>query len=134
MMLIEHTIKRAKGSKHTIGATTYDFQPNKDGAHVAEVKDDAHIKRFLSIDSFCIHGGKEKAPAPAKAPAPVAPPAPPAGTNDANTGDTGENTITPLEDMARDELVAIHQETFGKKPHHKWDEAKIIAAIREVAE
>jgi hypothetical protein len=141
-MKLMTTAMRAGGSKHEIDATEYHFQPEgKSLVHVCDVANPAHIKRFLSIDSFSIADGSK---APAKAPVtpePIITPGPPIIPADAATTMTPATTIstedatapTPLEAMTRDELVAIHQEETGKKPHHKWAEDKIIAAIREHA-
>jgi len=61
-MKIECTIKRLGGSRVELGGRTYHFAPanpaDQDGPHIAEVTDEAHIKRLLSID--CYRGlGKE---------------------------------------------------------------------------
>ncbi len=63
-MKIECTIKRQGGSRVELGGKTYHFIPtdanDPEAPHVAEVTDEAHIKRLLSID--CYRGlGKEGA-------------------------------------------------------------------------
>ena len=48
------------GATHEVGGVYYHFAPNKDGDHVAEVTDPAHIARFLSItDGFERYGSNE---------------------------------------------------------------------------
>lgn len=48
-MQIESKIKRNGGTHIPMGTVTYHFAPLADGAHVAEVLDEAHQDRFLSI-------------------------------------------------------------------------------------
>lgn len=48
-MLIESIIRRAKGTRITLGVATYVFAPDKDGRHVAEVEDAGHVATLLSI-------------------------------------------------------------------------------------
>lgn len=50
---------RDGGTKVDIDGLEYHFQPLEDGAHVAEVEDEAHIDRFLSIsDHYKVYHGK----------------------------------------------------------------------------
>lgn len=53
MATIESKIRRSGGSKIDIGGVEYHFKPadekQPEAAHVAEVQDKAHIKRFLEI-------------------------------------------------------------------------------------
>lgn len=76
-MLIEHTIKRPRGSNHEIGGINYHFAPGKDGAHVCEVGKKEHIDRFLAIPGFRPYKADivaaEAKPAPAKPAKPVDP-------------------------------------------------------------
>jgi hypothetical protein len=48
-MIIECTIRRKEGTKIDLFGKAYDFQPNEQGAHVAEVADEQAIERLLSI-------------------------------------------------------------------------------------
>jgi len=48
-MLIESHIRRKNGSKISLGKDVYHFSPDKEGRHVAEVKNEEHIARLLSI-------------------------------------------------------------------------------------
>lgn len=48
-MKIECKLQRKGGSHIEIGGTTYHFAPQEDGRHVAEVTNERHIERFLSI-------------------------------------------------------------------------------------
>lgn len=115
-MLIEHTTKRHNGSIHTIAGVKYHFAPNDAGAHVAEVKDPAHIQRFLSIPSFTVYSGETTA---ANAPAANAP----AGDDDQQP--------TPLEEAPDEVLDQLYEAAYGKKPHHKVKRDKIIEMIRK---
>jgi hypothetical protein len=48
-MKIECILKRLGGTKAEIGGIEYHFEPQTDGAHVADVTEKAHIARFLSM-------------------------------------------------------------------------------------
>jgi hypothetical protein len=121
-MLIEHTTKRPNGSIHSIAGTEYHFEPNANGAHVAEVETPAHIQRFLSIPSFTVYD--PNAPVePVTQTAPVQPdPIEPSDDDDAPT---------PLEDAPDEVLDQLYEEAYGKKPHHKVKRDKIIDMIRK---
>ncbi len=59
-MLIECKIKRDGGSKVPIGNKEYHFIPLTDGAHVADVQDEDHEARFLSIsEAYRAYKGSE---------------------------------------------------------------------------
>lgn len=146
-MKLMTTLLRTGGSIHTIEANEYHFKPEKAGGdHVCNVDDDNHLQRFLSIDGFKIAGTKAVKAAPA-APPVTSTPTPPEITEQSliNSATIPANAITanvvtpapaddtaptPLEAMTRDELADIHKEVTGKKPHYKWEHAKIIAEIR----
>jgi hypothetical protein len=50
---------REGGTKVDIDGIEYHFEPLADGAHVADVEDEAHIDRFLSIsDHYKVYHGK----------------------------------------------------------------------------
>lgn len=58
-MKIECVLKRDKGTKAEVGGILYHFEPLEDGAHVADITDEAHIDRFLSIaDGYKVYHGK----------------------------------------------------------------------------
>lgn len=65
-MDIECKLKREGGTYVEIGKSQYHFAPLDDGAHVANVADEAHQDRFLSIpEAYRVYRGSEKgAPAP----------------------------------------------------------------------
>lgn len=68
-MKIECKNIRQGGSRVELGGIEYFFEPQADGAHVAEVTKDEHIDRFLSIaDGYKLYRGKASA-APVKTPA-----------------------------------------------------------------
>lgn len=60
-MKIECILKREGGSVVDLGGIEYHFEPLADGAHVADVTDEAHIDRFLSIsEGYKVYHGKEE--------------------------------------------------------------------------
>lgn len=65
-MKIECKLKREGGTHAEIGGTVYHFAPLEDGAHVADVLNEQHQDRFLSIsEAYRLYRGKEEAaPAP----------------------------------------------------------------------
>lgn len=75
-MKIESILKRPGGTKAEIGGTEYHFEPLADGAHVANVENESHIDRFLSIaEAYKVYHGKEEpkgAPVSVSAPEAVA--------------------------------------------------------------
>lgn len=118
-MLIEHTTKRHNGSIHSIAGVKYHFAPNDAGAHVAEVKDTAHIQRFLSIPSFAVYD-------------PNAPVAVVATTESvAPEDDDDDIQPAPLEEAPDEVLDQLYEDAYGKKPHHKVRRDKIIEMIRK---
>lgn len=58
-MQIESKIRRKNGTKALLDDTEYHFKPAKEGGpHVANVTDQAHIARFLSItEGYCVADG-----------------------------------------------------------------------------
>ncbi|HEV8034385.1 hypothetical protein [Yoonia sp.] len=134
-MLIEHTTKRAGGSIHTIEGVKYHFKPAKTDAHVCNVDDPDHAKRFLAIDTFVIAGKATQAPpAPKPAPAPVQEPVKqdttPEPTPAPQKSDDDDDNITALEELPDDELARIFEQAVGKKPHHALKRETIIERIR----
>jgi hypothetical protein len=104
-MQIESIIKRPNGSKITIGDTQYHFKPNADGAHVADVENDAHIARFLSItEGFKLYRPDQVVEQEVE-----------------QYGGTNE----------RHDLAEQYEAKFGKKPHHKMTVQKIKEALAE---
>lgn len=62
-MKIESIIKRTPPTEVVLGDTTYKFQPDDQGRHVAEVTDKHHIARLLSIvEGFQLADGDETLP------------------------------------------------------------------------
>lgn len=48
-MKVECKLKREGGTKIDIDGTEYHFKPQADGAHVAEITDEAHLERLQQI-------------------------------------------------------------------------------------
>jgi len=60
-MKIECILKREGGSVVDLGGLEYHFEPLADGAHVADVENEAHIDRFLSIsEGYKLYHGKQE--------------------------------------------------------------------------
>lgn len=118
-MQIESIIRRKNGTRVTLDRTEYHFTPNEEGAHVADVENDAHIQRFLSVpEGFKIYrtAKVEKQPEPE-----VVSPGTPA--TDVPEG------IQPA--LTVDELKAAYEAKFGKKPHHKMSATKLREALSQ---
>lgn len=85
-MKVQCVLAREGGTKAEIGGIEYHFEPLADGAHVAEVENEAHIDRFLGIpEAYKVYHGKDEpkgvplAVSPVKATV-VSQPAAPTGT------------------------------------------------------
>ena len=143
-MKIESTIKRAKGTFVTMqDGTRYAFAPNDEDAHVADVEDDAHIERFLSItEGFRIYRDPAKAkpakanpikadPIKADAPDPNMPDATDPDGDDEGDDDTpGDSTQDlPLDQMTLTDLQAVYQRELDRKAHPRAGLAKLIEDI-----
>ena len=115
-MKIECKLKREGGSTIEIGGTTYEFLPDANGAHVAEVANTEHAERFLAIpEAYGIHG-KVKA----------------ASVKDADEGDEGEGDENPVTAYSEEEIAEIkaaYKDKFGKAPHHSMKVESIIAKL-----
>lgn len=156
---IESIIKRPGGTKGvTIGDESYDFLPNKAGAHICVVTNPEHAQRFLGIvEGYRIYVPEgEKAPAapatgvgvkpeaanPPAAPTPPAGPTPPAQeaaasveqTNQAPTDPVQSEPASdkPLADLGSDELRKVYAEEVGRAAHHKAKDETLIATIEAV--
>lgn len=104
-MKIECILKRPGGTHAEIEGVVYHFAPGPDGAHVADVKDNKHIARFLGMpEGYAIYGS-------------------PAATEDLDKyGDIDD----------RDERIALSDayfKKFGKRPHHMTKLDKIRAEL-----
>jgi hypothetical protein len=124
---IECILKRPGGTKAEIGGTEYHFEPQADGAHVAEVKDDAHIQRFLGIpEGYRIYkaaGKQAAAPEPATDDT----------TDDADDtldGDLNGDGVVDDKDE-RIALAAAYEAKFGKKPNGRMSLATLRQQVAE---
>lgn len=79
-MKIQCILERKGGTIAELGGIEYHFEPLEDGAHVAEITNEAHIDRFLSIpEAYKIYHGElepKGKPAPIANPVKAATPAP----------------------------------------------------------
>lgn len=146
-MRIQCSIKRKGGTSVAMRGKTYNFKPEGDGRHIADVDDD-DVETFLAITECYSLADEEPEPEPEPSPEPeVTPPVepaafPPAG-NPENSGepeptpepddDTGsaDGTEVALEELGEADLAAKYAEVFGKPPHHSAKPASIIAKINE---
>lgn len=61
-MKIECKLKRDGGTHVDIDTIKYHFAPQADGAHVADVTEEAHVDRFLSIaEAYRLYRGEKAA-------------------------------------------------------------------------
>jgi hypothetical protein len=110
-MKIECKLKRPGGTHVTLGGVKYHFAPQADGAHVADVADEAHQDRLLGIaEAYRVYREPKLTK---EVPEQV----------DGDTDGDG--------DADRDDLAAQYAAKFGKKPHHKWNADKIRAELAE---
>ena len=133
-VIIESIIKRKAGTKIDFPTASYHFKPNDEGAHVAEVEDEAHIARLLSIpEGYRLYQGIAAKPASTETSEPVTPAAAPEVT-----GAAPPAAVTPPEALAAtleaaqaalEGARALYIQAFGKKPHHTWGVEKIKAEI-----
>ena len=160
-MLIESIIRRKGGSRIPMGKTTYHFKPEKteDGPHVAVVTDRTHIQRFLAIPEGYAIAEEDAKPVPKTVIPPViTAPTPPETTpeptpepDETATNEGGDETTTgdetteeadasstqggtedkALEDLSRDELMAIYEAEFDRKPHPKSENETMIERIKQ---
>lgn len=58
-MKLECILKRKEGTRVELGGLEYHFEPLADGAHVAEVADNAHMDRLLAVpEAYKVYHGK----------------------------------------------------------------------------
>lgn len=147
-MKIESIIKREGGTRVSLSGTNYHFKPDEEGRHVADVEQEAHVERFLSIPE-----GYRLAPSAAVAPAkPTKPPVKlttitpvatdvdhgaegiDAGKSEDHGSDAAKASPADDKQPEADELDAAktaYIEKFGKKPHHTWSAELISKKIAE---
>jgi hypothetical protein len=136
-MKIQCILKRTGGSHIELGGTNYHFAPQEDGRHIAEVTDEAHISRFLSIpEAYRVVADAPVAPALAAAPIPAPTTAilNPGVTDPALQGNPLESDDgEPVTDQSelRKLLASQYKERFGRLPHGKWDAAKIDEELKK---
>lgn len=123
-MKIECILKRQGGTKAEIGGIEYHFAPQPDGAHVADVADNAHIQRFLSMpEGYRIYEAAGKTE-PVKAPEQTNP------NDQAPEGDRNGDGVVDGKDE-RIALAEAYKQKFGKAPHHKMTAESIRQKLAE---
>lgn len=152
-MLIEHTIRRNRqgqvGTVITMPPTKanpngarYHFRPTgTDPRHMAEVKDAAHIKRFLGIETFVIAEDEAENDGvtddqPSETPS--------ANGQDGASGQQGAGETAPASDpaegdtagsipidqMTDEQLAEKHEALFGKPPRSNASRATIVSKLK----
>ena len=128
-MKIECKLKREGGSTIDIGGVAYEFKPQADGAHVADVGNKEHAERFLSIpEAYGIYVADK----PVKeAPAPAQGPHVDSAVDATKTPEGTEATqiVAAADDL--DALKAAYKAKFGSLPHYKWTAETIKAKLAE---
>ncbi|MBX9596231.1 MAG: hypothetical protein K2X46_17835 [Roseomonas sp.] len=152
-MKIECILLRDGGTHAEVGGVRYHFRPSPEhgGAHVAEVDDSDHAARFLSIRE----GYRALALADAPVPAHAEPTTIDASAEsdrlaaeanaavqaereahlaaqDAAAEEAAKAAIAAapnLDGMTREQMVALHEERFGRKPHHRLSDDKLREAL-----
>lgn len=149
-MLIVSKIERQGGSRITIGNTAYMFEPTgKSGKHMCEIKDEAHIKRLLSItegfEPFDPEEAAEFLPDPDDFAVLQEGPRENEGEGEPDDADkaaheeaeaTLETTIEPDADDGLDEMDDItlahaYEDEFDKKPAATMKRETMINRIRK---
>lgn len=157
-MKIESIIRRKNGTDVKLGNAVYRFRPDEEGRHVCDVENEDHIGTFLGIkEGYRI---AKKGGAPIIPPAPAAPAIktedkPPATGDDASklpentktlepggdggnggegSGADGEvgNSAAGTDKESLESIKARFKEVFGRLPHHKWDEERILSELAKV--
>jgi hypothetical protein len=152
-MLIECRIRRAKGTKVSLGAMLYHFLPNIAGDHVAMVEDSEHRERLLAIrEGYAIYPIQHPVAAPevepeavtpepeaeaeAATPEAVTPEAatPEAVTPEAATPDVSKESApseqVDLDVLSMEALRELYQAATSRKAHPASLRATLIERIR----
>lgn len=147
-MLIESTIQRAGGTEVDMGGNRrYHFKPNAEGAHVAAVKHQGDLAKFLSIPEGYRLYVVDETPATVELGEVTAAAAAAGIDTDGWDGEQSAEFAKPEDDaeqkpetvdasnategnvLDRDYWVERYIEKFGKKPHHKANVDTIKAAV-----
>lgn len=129
-MKIECLLKRIGGTEAEIGGITYHFTEQADGKHVAEVTDQSHIDRFLSIKEGYRTLGATKATAPKTSESVKAP-----ATTELATQNTEVATKELTESSTEQDALIAEAKAFGIRANRNWGIARLkteIAALKEV--
>ena len=118
-MKIECKIKRAGGSRVTLGGKEYRFEPDANGRHVADVDDADHAARLLDISAYRQVDGDAEAPVASE------------GYQGDSEGEEREET--DLDHLDDEGLARVYEEVLGKKPHHNAKRETLIRQIEERA-
>ncbi|WP_104019125.1 hypothetical protein [Roseovarius nitratireducens] len=150
-MLIVSKIQRTGGSRVTVGGSDYHFEPRgPKGEHVAEVENEAHIKRLLSVpegfEPYDPGEAKDIMPDPDPEPTPeerlesaIEPDGNDEGVDDGDDDtaeDSLENNVEPdqddgLEDMSDLDLSHAYKDEFDAMPRKNMKRETIIRHIRK---
>lgn len=142
-MKIVCKLKREGGTKATIGSETYHFVQNlKDfpgGEHVAEVSNNKHLARFLSIsEAYCLPGGEEPEEKVPDITDDIVETDKDKEGNDSSVDEDGEDGAfeEPNESMysmmERDELASLVEKRTGQPPHHRTGKERLIETLQSL--
>lgn len=146
-MLIRCKIQRKGGSKVLMGGIEYHFKPHDDAPdspHIANVTNEEHIAKFLSVTEAYVFHKATAAEAPAPAPAPAQPaaaaPAIEPDPLDDDTPDLDEAKpgyvamqaiLADPEAATEEQADAAYEFLEGRKPHGR---ASLSTVVRKVIE
>lgn len=142
-MKIESILKRKNGTKISLGGIDYHFKPDEKGRHVANVTDQAHLAKLLSIpEGYRLvlddeeHGKPQDTPviniiqeselATDPEPGSEDTPEPQQSLNNAEIKSGNKDKHGRLQT-----LVDQFSERFGRVPHHAWNDERIKSELSE---
>lgn len=134
-MLIESIIRRKKGTQVILGDRHYDFQPDKTGRHVAEVKFPSHLGTLLSIKEGYRLADVEAVAEVVAAVAleELAEEVEPEPEEILVKPETPATAVANLASLQRPALAELYEEKFGTPPAQNMKVAAIAAALRDPA-
>lgn len=118
-MLIESIIRRPQGSNVLLGTTLYHFKPLDGGTeHVAEVTNEEHIKKLLSItDGYREFSEPDTAP-PKKV----------SGLSGSAGAGRGKR-LSAKEQTLRSDAEKAYVDKFGSEPEAEMSTDEILSAV-----
>ena len=132
-MIIESLIRRKGGSIVELGQEVYHFLPNEHEHHVCTVVNETHVKALLAItEGFAPFGARQVSNAdrsqkPAAEPvATVADEGDEQAAADVMSLVASDEETASLHELTKEQLTALYEQKFGKKPHWRSGADKLI--------